>query len=203
MGLLAAGIATAATGGPAQAAEGIAVTHDDVRTVANPHHHVAYDDSFAVHQLGSVTAARVGNQAIATSAGCTADDACRSVALSFQVVTLAGDHVRLNAINNGRARNEHCTGCQTLAGAYQFVVSTPKPTRLTPTAQRRLADIHRRLDALGSSRLPAADLKRRADALAAEVTALLAQPSSMTAGTAPHTRPSVTVHRHLDGWPAH
>ncbi|MEU4209723.1 hypothetical protein AB0F13_06935 [Streptomyces sp. NPDC026206] len=200
LGLLAAGVATAATGGPAQAAE-VAVTSDSVRTAVNHRHHTEFRDSFSVHQLGTVTAARLGNRANATSSGCTADDACRSVALSFQIVTLSGHDVHLNAVNKGRAVNDHCNGCQTLAGAYQFVVSTPRPGRLTAAAQRRLADIHRRLDALGGSRLPAAELKRKADALAAEVTALLARPDSTTAATT--TRPAVRLHRHLDGWPSH
>lgn len=199
LGLLAAGVATAVTGGPAQASGGVTVTMDSVRTTANHRHHTQYRDSFTVHQLGTVTAARVSNRANATSSGCTADDACRSVALSFQIVTLSGQNVRLNAVNNGRAVNDHCTGCQTLAGAYQFVVSTPRASQLTPAAQRELADIHRRLDALGGSRVPAAELKRKADALAAEVTALLAKPTSTTEATT--TRPTVKVHRHLDGWP--
>ncbi|GAA2708336.1 MULTISPECIES: hypothetical protein [Streptomyces] len=205
IGLLAAGLATAATAGPAQAASSVAVIGDGARTTANHRHHIEYHDTFAVHQLGSVLAARVANHADATSAGCTADDACRSVALSFQIVTLSGENVRLNAINKGHALNDHCTGCQTLAGAYQFVVSTAHPTRLTPDAQRQLDGIHRRLDDLGRSRLPAADLKRKADALAAEVTALLSRPTSLTPTTA-HTaavRPAVQVHRHLDGWPGH
>ncbi|MFF4227066.1 hypothetical protein ACX9I7_05375 [Streptomyces sp. L500] len=200
IGLLAAGLAAAATG-PAQAAEAVVVTQDGVRTTANHRHHVDYRDSFTVHQFGSVAAARVGNRADAKSVGCTADDACRSVALSFQVVTLSGEDVRLTAVNNGHAVNEHCDGCQTLAGAYQFVVSTATPARLTADAQHRLADIHRRLDALGASRLPAAELKRRADSLADEVKALLSRPGSLTA--AHPARPSVKVHRQLDGWPQH
>ncbi|MFI9307607.1 hypothetical protein [Streptomyces triculaminicus] len=199
LGLLAAGLAAVATAGPAQAAEAVAIAHDGVRTTADHRHHTQFRDSFSVRQLGTVAAARVDNRAVARSAGCTADDACRSVALSFQIVTLSGEHVRLAAVNNGRAINDHCTGCQTLAGAYQFVLSTPKATRLTPAAQRRLADIHRRLDALGASSLPAADLRKKADALAAEVTSVLAAPSSTTADHS--ARPTVKVHRQLDGWP--
>ncbi|MFF4156997.1 hypothetical protein [Streptomyces sp. NPDC001678] len=197
VGLLAAGLAVAATG-PAQAAEAVAITHDGVRTTADHRHHIDHRDSFTIHQFGSVAAARADNRADARSVGCTADDACRSVALSFQVITLSGHDVRLSAVNNGHAVNEHCDGCQTLAGAYQFVVSTAAPARLTADAQHRLADIHRRLDTLSASRLPAADLRRQADALADEVKALLSQPTSLTA--AHPARPSVKVHRQLDGW---
>ncbi len=204
LGLLAAGLAATATAGPAQAASSVGIAQDGVRTTANHRHHVEYRDSFTVHQLGTVVGANLGNRADAKSVGCTADDACRSVALSFQIVTLSGDHVRLSAVNKGRALNEHCSGCQTLAGAYQFVVSTAKGARLTADAQRQLGDIHRRLDALGSSRLPAAELRRRADGLADEVKAVLSRPTSTTtAHAAKVTRPAVSVHRHLDGWPGH
>ncbi|MFI9721108.1 hypothetical protein ACIHFE_15880 [Streptomyces sp. NPDC052396] len=192
-GLLAAGVATLASAVPAQAAEGFRSARDDVRTTANHFHHVRVRDSFTVHQLGAVGAADVRNQVVATGAGCGADDACRSVALSFQIVTLAGEHVHLNAVNTGRAVNDHCTGCQTLAGAYQFIVETPRPVRLDRDTLRRLDAVHRRLDDLGRSGLPAAELKKRADALATEVTGILknAHPAE------------VTVHRHLQGWPGH
>ncbi|GAA3055156.1 hypothetical protein GCM10020000_41800 [Streptomyces olivoverticillatus] len=200
IGLLAAGVATAATAGPAQASEAVVVARDGVRTTADHRHHVQYRDSFTVHQFGTVVGASLRNNADAKSVGCTADDACRSVALSFQIVTLSGDHVHLNAVNEGHAVNEHCTGCQTLAGAYQFVLSTAHPAALTQDTKRQLDDIHRRLDALGASRLPATQLKQRADALAAEVKALLSKPG---ATTVKGTRPEVTVHRHLDGWPGH
>ncbi|GHF44139.1 hypothetical protein GCM10010218_26820 [Streptomyces mashuensis] len=200
VGLLAAGVATAVTGGPAQAAEAVAVTHDAVRTVADHRHHTDVRDSFTLRQFGHVAGARLDNRAVARSARCTADDACRSVALSFQIVTLAGDHVRLTAVNDGQALNDHCTGCQTLAAAYQFVVSTHEERRLSSAARAELDGIHRRLDDLGRSRLPAAELKRRTDALAAEVTSVLSAPASFDR---PTPRPAVTVHRHLDGWPGH
>lgn len=192
LGLLAAGVATAATAMPAQAAEAVLQARDSVRTTANHGRHSQFRDGFDIHQLGKVGAASVRNQALATGVGCTADDACRSVALSFQIVTLAGEHFHLNAVNDGRAVNDHCTGCQTLAGAYQFIVATPEPTRLDRATRRRLADIHRRLDALGRSTLPAAELKKQADALAAQVTTVLK-----------NARAEVTVHRHLQGWPGH
>jgi hypothetical protein len=59
-----------------------------------------------------VNAASVRNQANAFSSGCTADDECCSVALSFQIVTVAGEHTRLNAVNLSDATNKSCTGCQ-------------------------------------------------------------------------------------------
>lgn len=205
IGLFAAGAAGIATAVPAQAATGApqhaAVASDQVFSRADFVHHTQTRDSFTVRQFGTVNAATARNQAGAVGLGCSVDDHCRSVALSFQIVTMAGEHTHLNAVNRGDAVNKHCDGCQTLAGAYQFVVSTPRPFTLDKETQRRLADIHRRLDALTRSTLPATDLKTRADALAAEVNTVL-HDAVAKAPKGPE-RPSVTLHRHLDGWPAH
>lgn len=205
--LLTAGAAGAATALPAQAASaatGGAQTHaavasDHVFSHADRAHHAQTKDSFTVRQLGRVDAAGVRNQANAVSVGCSADGACRSVALSFQIVTVAGERTHLNAVNLSDAVNKHCTGCQTLAGAYQFVVSTPTALTLDAETRRQLADVHGRLDALTRSPEPAADLRRQADALAAEVTGILHDAVARAPKT--DTQPTVTLHRHLDGWP--
>ncbi|GHD95919.1 hypothetical protein [Streptomyces naganishii] len=204
LGLFAAGVAGVATAVPAQAATAAphaAVASDHVFSHADRAHHTQADDSFTVRQFGTVNAAAVRNQANAVSAGCSADDDCRSVALSFQIVTFAGARTHLNAVNLSDATNERCTGCQTLAGAYQFVVSTPTPFTFDRGTQRQLADIHRRLDELSRSSLPAADLKSRVDALAGEVTDVLHD--AVAKAPKGDARPDVTMHRHLDGWPGH
>ncbi|MDT0464150.1 MULTISPECIES: hypothetical protein [Streptomyces] len=205
VGLFAAGAAGIATAVPAQAATGTpqhtAVVTDQTFSRADFHHHTQARDSFTVRQFGTVNAATVRNQANAVGVGCSVDDHCRSVALSFQIVTMAGEHTHLNALNRGDAVNNHCDGCQTLAGAYQFVVSTPRPLNLDQATRQRLDDIHRRLDALTRSTLPATELKQRADALAAEVNTVLNDAVAKAPKGA--ERPTVTLHRHLDGWPAH
>ncbi|WP_086728245.1 hypothetical protein [Streptomyces carpinensis] len=204
IGLFAAGIAGVATAVPAQAATAAphaAIASDHVFSHADRLHHTQARDSFTVRQFGTVNAAAVRNQANAASVGCSADDACRSVALSFQIVTFAGERTHLNAVNVSDAVNKWCTGCQTLAGAYQFVVSTPTPITFDAATRRRLDDIHRRLDALTRSSLPATDLKSRVDDLAAEVgTVLHDAVARAPKGEAP---PAVTLHRHLEGWPGH
>ena len=205
VGLLAAGAAGIASAVPAQAATGLpghtAVAADQTFSRADFVHHRQARDSFTVRQFGTVDAATVRNQANAVGLGCSVDDHCRSVALSFQIVTMAGEHTRLTAVNKGDAVNKHCDGCQTLAGAYQFVVSTPHPFRLDDEARRKLADIHRRLDGLTRSTAPATEVKAQADVLAAEVNTVLKD----AVANAPEggERPTVTVHRHLDGWPGH
>ncbi|MEV7981473.1 hypothetical protein [Streptomyces sp. NPDC086519] len=202
IGLFAAGVAGAATAVPAQAATfapHAAVVSDHVFSHADRGHHTQVRDSFTVRQFGTVNAAAARNQANAVSAGCSADDHCRSVALSFQIVTIAGERTHLNAVNLSDAANKECTGCQTLAGAYQFVVSTPTALRFDEATQDKLADIHRRLDGLTRSTLPADQLRSRVDGLAAEVTTVLHD----AVANAPKGDPQkdVTLHRHLDGWP--
>ncbi|MFL5993002.1 MAG: hypothetical protein ACJ736_01530 [Streptomyces sp.] len=204
VGLFAAGVAGVATAVPAQAATGgattkVAVASDHVFSHAGRLDHTEEKDSFTVRQFGKVNAASVRNQANAVSSGCTADDACRSVALSFQIVTVAGEHTRLNAVNLSDATNKSCTGCQTLAGAYQFVVSTPAPLTLDSAHRRQLSDIHRRLDTLTRSDVSAADLRTRADALAAEVNTVLQD--AVADAPKGDAQDDVTMHRHLDGWP--
>ncbi|MFF7968166.1 hypothetical protein ACFZC3_22765 [Streptomyces sp. NPDC007903] len=203
--LLAAGAAGVATAVPAHAATGpvrsAAVVSDSVFTGANRLHHTQARDSFTIRQFGKVNATSVRNQAHAVSMGCSVDDHCRSVALSFQIVTVAGDAHHLKAVNVSDAANKYCDGCQTLAGAYQFVVSTPHPLALDAGARRQLADIHRRLDALTRSTLPATELQKRVDALAGEVNGVLQ--TAVAKAPKGTEKPDVTLHRRLDGWPGH
>ncbi|WP_042364012.1 hypothetical protein [Streptacidiphilus neutrinimicus] len=193
-----AGVAQA-VGGPS----GVALASDGAHTLADRAHETRFQDSFTVHQYGTLYAASARNQAQAISAYCSPHDPCRSVALSFQIVTMAGTNIHLNALNLSKAENVHCSGCQTLAGAYQFIVSTPRPFTLSATAERQLAEIHRKLDALGRSTAPTAELKSQVDALAAQVTAIL-KAAAATAPKGPgvsaldQMEPEVTVHRVFD-----
>ena len=206
--------ATAATTATAQAAtvgeagpgsgHGVAVADSNVDTVANPGHRNQFQDSFTVHQYGDLYAAAVRNQAEAQSWVCTAASPCRSVALSFQIVTMAGEDIHLNAQNVSHAANHDCAGCQTLAGAWQFIVSTPEPFTLSASAQSQLATIHRELDALGRSTAPVSTIQQQADALASQVTAIL-RSAAATAPKGPGVNalavaaPTVTVHQMLAG----
>ncbi len=186
------------------AAYGVAVADNTVHTLADPGRPSEFQDSFTVHQYGVLHAAALRNQAEAQSWACAADSPCRSVALSFQIVTMAGEDIHLNAENVSHAANHDCAGCQTLAGAWQFIVSTPEPFTLSPAARRQLDGIRRELDALGRSAAPVASVQQQADALAAQVVSVLsgaaeAAPrrpgmSAMAVGA-----PTVTVHRMLTG----
>jgi len=192
-----------AIGFAASPVPGVAVASDSAHTLTNPAHRDRFDDSFTVHQFGPLFAASVRNQANAESAACTTDAPCRSVSLSFQIVTMAGTNIHLNAVNLSDASNAHCDGCQTLAGAYQFVVSTPRPFILGSSAQSQLAAIHHQLDLLSTSTAPVATVQQQVDALAAQVTAILKE-AAATAPAGPGVNglsqlvPDVTVHRTFD-----
>ncbi|GGJ66645.1 hypothetical protein [Streptomyces brasiliensis] len=180
---------------------GVGIALDEARSSAGPRHRVDYDDEFTIHQLGTVVGAGVRNRAIARSTGCSIDRPCRSVAVSFQIVTATGA-ARLNASNTSSAVNDHCEGCQTFAGAYQFIVSTPYRFTLSQSTRNQLAAYERRLAELESSRESIDAVKGRADSLAAEVVSLLqaavaAAPRGATVDPLGF-RPTVTLRRHID-----
>lgn len=188
--------------GSAHSVPGVGVAHDGTFTLASPGHLSRFDDSFTVHQFGPSFAVSVDNRATAESAYCSAAKPCRSVSISFQIDTMAGTNIHLNADNQSHADNVHCDGCQTIAGAYQFVVSTPGAFTLTAAEQGRLDAIHRQLDALSTSTAPVATIQQEADALAAQVTAVLkAAVASAPTAQSPAVDglnqlvPSVSVHR--------
>lgn len=191
--------AGAATGSRITSGVGIAV--DEARSLANPRHRVDHDEEFTIHQLGTVVGAGVRNRAIARSVGCSIDAPCRSIALSFQVVTTNGV-AGLNASNTSKAINDHCEGCETFAGAYQFIVSTPYRFTLSSSTRNKLAGYEGRLAALERSREPIGVVKSHSDALAAEVVNLLQQavaaaPRGETVNSL-GLRPTVTLRRHID-----
>ncbi|MGW1024015.1 hypothetical protein ACWD4J_09885 [Streptomyces sp. NPDC002577] len=201
-----AGFATASPAGATSTQANIAhigIAIDEANAKATPRHRVDYDDEFAIRELGSVIGAGAVNRAVARSVGCSIDNPCRSVALSFQVVTTTGTLAHLNAKNTSRAVNDHCEGCQTFAGAYQFVVSTPYSFTLSRSTRDQLAVLEGRLDELERSRDSIDVVKSRADDLAADVVSLLkdalaAAPRGAAVEPLQSFRPSVTLRRHID-----
>jgi hypothetical protein len=223
VGLLAtAGLAAVATAAPAVAATGPApssglnmpevhIQTDGAISNANRVHTRDFKSSFTIHEYGDTIGAGITNQALASATGCTGSEHCRSVALSFQIVTMGGSHLHLNARNVSRATNNHCTGCETMAGAYQFIVDTPQAMHLTSADRAALGRIQRELQALRGTTASPAVLKQQADALAARVVAVLKSAAARTPAKAAPTRagffssptsPKITVHSLMDGWPA-
>ncbi|MFD3451651.1 hypothetical protein ACFWVC_05680 [Streptomyces sp. NPDC058691] len=209
--LATAGLAALATAAPAGAVvaprssipRDVAAAVDEAHTLANRAHRVQYDDSFSLHEYGPLVAAVAHNRAVAASVGCSLDRPCRSVALSFQIVTTSGvDIRRITATNISRAVNQHCAGCQTFAGAYQFIVSTPRPLVLGRADRARLADVRRRLAALERCDDSAGVVESRADALAAEVKSILgraanAVPAGRGVSPLSEFQPTVSMRRHV------
>jgi hypothetical protein len=169
-------------------AGGIAVANNETFALSNAGDQASFKDSFTIHQYGPVFAADVRNDATAESVACSPDAPCRAVSLSFQIITMAGTDIHLNAVNLSNAQNVHCAGCQTVAGAYQFVVDTPYAFTLSPAAESQLATIHRELNALSDSTLPIADVQSRSDALAVQVAAIL-KTAAASAPQGPVLRP--------------
>jgi hypothetical protein len=159
--------------GFASDSSGFAVAHTTSFALSTAHDRTSFRDSFTIHQFGEVTAAHVRNEATAESVACSPNAPCRAVSLSFQIVTMAGSDIHLNAVNLGNATNQHCAGCQTVAGAYQFVVDTPRAFTLSAAAKAQLAAIHRELDALSNAKLTVTEVQSKADALAGQVAAIL------------------------------
>ena len=111
------------------------------------------------------------NVAIAT-ASCRS---CRSAALAFQIVLASRFSGDLRADNLALARSDGCTRCETLAIAYQFVVTTKGQLQLAPGARAKLAHIGNQLRRLARQQAATDVLEAKADLLAAKIRDVLAQ----------------------------
>ncbi|MFJ8198405.1 hypothetical protein [Streptomyces sp. NPDC096152] len=195
-------MASAATG-PGFPGGGAAIAVDLAHSRANRAHVSDFDETFRVHEYGPSVAVTANNRATAESVGCSPLAPCRSVALSFQIVTTSGRNARLiHATNLGRAANEHCPSCQTFAGAYQFVVATPRAFTLSASARSELAGLARRAAELRSSTLPVYRVRERADAISREIKAVLDREAARAPradGSDPGADfdPFVTMRRHV------
>ncbi|MFK4149679.1 hypothetical protein [Streptomyces sp. NPDC004065] len=201
-------VMTAATT-PTQAAgrfPRVAIAVDSARSHADRTHVRQFDENFAIHEYGPTVAVTANNRATAVSAGCSPDNPCRSIALSYQIVTTAGANARLiNATNLSRSVNEHCPACQTYSAAYQFIVATPRRFTLSAQARGQLAHINRQVDALRTSQWSIARISQHADELARQVKSILDHEAAR-APRAPRTpgndqladfAPTVTMHRYV------
>ncbi|MFD8389166.1 hypothetical protein ACFV2N_08140 [Streptomyces sp. NPDC059680] len=205
-GLAMTAVTTAARATPGRSgiSHDVAIAVDAALSHADRTHVNQFDQSFVIHEYGPSVAVTANNRATAVSAGCSLDAPCRSVALSYQIVTTAGRNARLiNATNISRSVNEHCPACRTVSAAYQFVVATPRQFSLSRQARSELSSINRQVDALRASRLPIDQITRQADEFARQVKAVL----DREAARAPRTSggndpladfmPTVTMHRYV------
>jgi len=111
-----------------------------------------------------------GNAAVAY-ASCTS---CETVAIAIQVVLISGyDSSTVAPENLAIAINENCDLCQTLASAYQFVLTAEGNLHFTAEGNQRLADIRQALLDLKKSDLPITDIQAKLDALMDELADVL------------------------------
>ena len=103
-------------------------------------------------------------------------EACRAVAIAFQIVIVQGNPDTVTPTNVAVAVNDECQGCSTLALAYQFVVGYGEPVEFTEEGLRRLAKIRKEFAKLEQeyANLTNEEIKARTDAFAAEIRDILA-----------------------------
>jgi putative peptide zinc metalloprotease protein len=111
-------------------------------------------------QVRKVTGDVVDNQNAAVAyASCTE---CQTVAISIQVLLVAGSPTVFTPTNIALAINDQCTLCDTMALAYQFAIGMDTKLKFTAEGRKQLADLRRKLEDLRKSGLPLADIQAQA-----------------------------------------
>lgn len=114
----------------------------------------------------------VDSQNAAVAAASCAD--CQTVAIALEGVLITGDAETISPENVAIAINEGCSGCQTLAYAYQNVQTTDGKVRLTGAGRKRIAELRSELNGLRTSGLDILAVKQRVDEVAAAFADVLA-----------------------------
>ena len=96
-------------------------------------------------------------------------EACRTIAIAVQVVLVMADVDYAVPVNYAEAINYACSGCETLAFAWQLVLSTGGEVQLTAEASERVAAIEAALAALEDSDASIAVIQAAADRLTDEL----------------------------------
>ena len=109
------------------------------------------------------------NAAVAVSS-CSA---CETVAIAIDAVFVMTDPHVYTPTNVAIAYNVNCSGCSTLADAYQFVITTGNTVHLTPEGSQETAQIRQQLEALRRCSCSIYDIQQQVAALAAELQQVL------------------------------
>jgi putative peptide zinc metalloprotease protein len=99
---------------------------------------------------------------------------CQTVAVSFQVVLIMSDPDVVTTENLALALNYECSMCETLASAYQFVMTTGGQVRFTAEGNQALAEIRRALHELSTSELSITEIQAELDELKLTLAGILA-----------------------------
>ena len=158
---------------PALAADGELSGAKDNQAVAEPSGagDSVIDLAFSVRETASDVIDET-NTAVAYS-NC---EACRAVAIAFQIVIVQGDPSTVTPQNVAVAVNDQCPDCSTLAVAYQFVVGRGEPVEFTKRGLKRLAAIRKELEKLEKQygKLTNEQIRVRTDGFAEEIRDILA-----------------------------
>ena len=125
-----------------------------------------------------------GNAAVAY-ASCTD---CQTIALAIQVVLISGYDSSVVAPENlAIAINQDCSLCDTLASAYQFVITAEGNLRFTAEGRQALAEIRKALHDLKDGDLTGAEIQAKLDALMEQLADVLANELVVAGPPAPET----------------
>lgn len=141
-----------------------------------------------------------GNAAVA-AASCSD---CQTVAIALEGVIVTGDAEVIAPVNIALAINSGCSGCQTLAYAYQNLQTVDGKVRLTGAGREGIARLRQQLNTLRTSGLDLPAVKAEVDRIAAEFAAILRSevvPIGRPAGAAT-PRPDAVPTPGRDGRPA-
>ena len=93
-------------------------------------------------------------------------ESCQTVAISIQILLVAGDPDVVTPTNLAVAINDMCTLCETLASAYQFVIGGNVKLTLTRDGRLQVNEIRRGLRELGRDEdLSIGEIQARTDEL--------------------------------------
>jgi hypothetical protein len=126
--------------------------------------------AFQVRTITDETTVAPGNAAVAISS-CKN---CQTVAIAVQIVFVIGSPTVFAPENAAVAVNTNCSFCDTLATAYQFVVQSSVPVRLTNAGRHQLHDIYKALRDLEGSGLTAIEIQAKVDELMQRLANVLA-----------------------------
>jgi len=108
---------------------------------------------------------------------------CRTVAVALQAVPIISDPDVASPRNAAVAVNAGCTRCETFAYAWQYVVSTGGPVRVSEAGQQVIADLRSEASSLAASDLPVAVLVDALDGVAMEFRAVIDEEVELVGGS--------------------
>jgi putative peptide zinc metalloprotease protein len=121
---------------------------------------------------------------------------CQSIAVAFQIVLIFSDPAVVDSQNLALALNENCDACVAFASAYQWLLTTDGPVRLTAEGNLRIAELRKRLRDLLQSDLTVEQLQAELDQVRDEVADIIATqlvPAGKSDGTPTSTEGATTT----------